>query len=118
VFAAREMGRYEAEGRVLASCVERCLVCLDDYAPEDACRLMACKHAFHRECVDRWMATGRNNCPACRGAVGVLICEFVGTADEMGRACPLTARRQCRRKTDSDTFLRSDLTLPPLTPTS
>jgi hypothetical protein len=69
VFAARELREFERAGRVLAVCVERCLICLDEYAQEDECRLMGCRHTFHRECVDRWLSTGRNNCPACRGAV-------------------------------------------------
>ena len=30
---------------------------------------MTCKHAFHKECVDKWLQVGRNNCPACRSKV-------------------------------------------------
>ena len=30
---------------------------------------MSCRHAFHRTCVDEWLQTGRNNCPACRTTV-------------------------------------------------
>ncbi|KAJ7688988.1 hypothetical protein B0H17DRAFT_646337 [Mycena rosella] len=55
-----------APERVLESCVERCLICLDDYTEVDEIRLLSCRHAFHRGCVDRWLETGRNNCPACR----------------------------------------------------
>ena len=39
-------------------------VCLSDYEPEEDCRVMTCKHAFHVECIDRWLETGRNSCPA------------------------------------------------------
>ncbi|KAJ7207993.1 hypothetical protein GGX14DRAFT_455126 [Mycena pura] len=53
-------------GRVTASCAERCLICLDDYEEEDYIRVLSCRHAFHQGCVDRWLETGRNNCPACR----------------------------------------------------
>ncbi|KAJ6516801.1 hypothetical protein C8R47DRAFT_1088388, partial [Mycena vitilis] len=56
----------EKEGRVTASCVERCLICLDDYAETEDIRVLGCRHAFHQTCVDRWLETGRNNCPACR----------------------------------------------------
>lgn len=47
----------------------QCLVCLDDYEPEQELRVMKCRHAFHKECVDKWLTVGRNNCPACRTKV-------------------------------------------------
>lgn len=56
----------EKEGRVASNCIERCLICLDEYDPEDDIRVMTCRHAFHKSCVDKWLHTGRNNCPACR----------------------------------------------------
>ncbi|KAJ7834614.1 hypothetical protein B0H13DRAFT_2369823 [Mycena leptocephala] len=56
----------EKGGRVEENCVERCLICLDDYAQEDDIRVLSCRHAFHLSCVNRWLETGPNNCPACR----------------------------------------------------
>ena len=47
----------------------QCLICLEDYQTDDDLRLMSCKHAYHKECVDRWLQVGRNNCPACRTKV-------------------------------------------------
>jgi hypothetical protein len=44
----------------------QCLICLDEYEEEDEIRVMGCRHAFHRGCVDTWLQTGKNNCPACR----------------------------------------------------
>lgn len=45
----------------------RCLICLNDFEKDDQCRkLERCGHAFHRECVDQWLTTGRNSCPKCR----------------------------------------------------
>ncbi|KAH9947616.1 hypothetical protein B0H21DRAFT_325550 [Amylocystis lapponica] len=61
-----ELTHYEKEGRVSSNCTERCLICLDDYEDDDNLRLMSCKHAFHKKCVDKWLQVGRNNCPACR----------------------------------------------------
>jgi len=61
-----EIEQWNAEGRVAPNCIDRCLICLDDYDPEDDLRVMSCKHFFHQTCVDRWLQTGRNNCPACR----------------------------------------------------
>lgn len=47
----------------------QCLICLDEYEIEDDIRVMTCRHAFHKSCVDKWLQTGRNNCPACRTLV-------------------------------------------------
>jgi len=58
--------QYEKDGKVASNCMERCLICLDDYVPETDLRLLKCKHAFHKNCVDQWLQTGKNNCPACR----------------------------------------------------
>ncbi|RDX49842.1 hypothetical protein OH76DRAFT_1482666 [Lentinus brumalis] len=66
IIKSGELEEYEREGKVASNCVERCLICLDDYDAEDDLRLMTCKHAFHRNCVDKWLQVGRNNCPACR----------------------------------------------------
>ncbi|KAI0643074.1 hypothetical protein C8Q79DRAFT_916281 [Trametes meyenii] len=71
-----ELEQYEREGRVASNCVDRCLICLDDYQSDDDVRLMHCRHAFHKECVDKWLQVGRNNCPACRT-------KGVSTADEV-----------------------------------
>ncbi|KAG6377213.1 hypothetical protein JVT61DRAFT_1267 [Boletus reticuloceps] len=57
---------YEKQGRIASNCIDRCLICLDEYNPEDDMRVLTCKHTFHQGCVDRWLETGRNNCPACR----------------------------------------------------
>ncbi|KAA1473861.1 hypothetical protein DENSPDRAFT_882348 [Dentipellis sp. KUC8613] len=66
IVSPADLEACEKEGRVAASCIDRCLICLEDYVPEDEIRLMSCRHAFHKACVDQWLETGRNNCPACR----------------------------------------------------
>ncbi|KAF9562155.1 hypothetical protein CPC08DRAFT_706880 [Agrocybe pediades] len=66
IIKASEMAQYEKDGKVSSNCLDRCLICLDDYEPEDPIRVMSCRHAFHRTCVDEWLQKGRNNCPACR----------------------------------------------------
>lgn len=66
VIKPSDLERWEKEGKVASNCVDRCLICLDDYFPEDDLRVMSCKHTFHKNCVDKWLETGRNNCPACR----------------------------------------------------
>jgi len=66
IITAPALEQYEKDGKVASNCMERCLICLDDYVPEDDLRLLNCKHAFHKSCVDQWLQTGKNNCPACR----------------------------------------------------
>jgi hypothetical protein len=61
-----EIEQYAGDGQVASNCIDRCLICLDDYEPEDDLRVMSCKHFFHKTCVDKWLQIGRNNCPACR----------------------------------------------------
>ncbi|RDB16059.1 hypothetical protein Hypma_003479 [Hypsizygus marmoreus] len=66
IIKSSQLEQYEKAQKISSNCTERCLICLDDYAPEDNIRVMTCRHAFHKICVDKWLETGRNNCPACR----------------------------------------------------
>lgn len=66
VIRSNVLTEYEKIGRIAPMCVDRCLICLEDYDPEEDLRLLSCRHVFHKDCVDRWLETGRNNCPACR----------------------------------------------------
>ncbi|KAF9651578.1 hypothetical protein BDM02DRAFT_618901 [Thelephora ganbajun] len=66
IIKSTDIPQYAAEGRVAPNCIDRCLICLDDYEPEEDLRVMSCKHFFHQNCVDKWLQVGRNNCPACR----------------------------------------------------
>ena len=54
------------EGKITENMAERCLVCLEDWKDNDDCRVLACRHAFHTTCVDRWMSSSSNTCPMCR----------------------------------------------------
>lgn len=50
-----------------------CPICLEDWRLGDEVRVLpACKHAFHRKCVDGWLSHGalcRHECPMCRTPV-------------------------------------------------
>jgi len=49
---------------------EVCAVCLAEYEGGEEVRVLpACRHGFHRECVDRWLLTGALTCPVCRATV-------------------------------------------------
>ncbi|KAL6633775.1 hypothetical protein ACP70R_026446 [Stipagrostis hirtigluma subsp. patula] len=44
-----------------------CAVCLSGIAAGDEVRRLGnCRHAFHRGCLDRWMAHDQRTCPLCR----------------------------------------------------
>nr|XP_019011765.1 uncharacterized protein I206_03871 [Kwoniella pini CBS 10737]OCF50546.1 hypothetical protein I206_03871 [Kwoniella pini CBS 10737] len=61
-----QMAQLTEKGELLDICADRCLICLSDYEPEEECRILNCKHGYHKECVDQWLIKGRNSCPACR----------------------------------------------------
>ena len=53
-----------------------CCVCISACRDGEEIRSLPCGHAFHRDCVDRWLARCRRTCPLCRlhvgaGAVGL-----------------------------------------------
>ncbi|ORE16506.1 hypothetical protein BCV71DRAFT_244570 [Rhizopus microsporus] len=45
---------------------EGCQVCLNAYQSEEDVRILACHHGFHKECIDKWLTEGQNQCPLCR----------------------------------------------------
>lgn len=42
-----------------------CAVCTENYHFGDQLRQLPCRHEFHAECVDRWLAI-KKECPLCR----------------------------------------------------
>ncbi|CAN6283354.1 unnamed protein product [Urochloa humidicola] len=47
-----------------------CCVCISACRDGEEIRWLPCGHAFHRDCVDRWLARCRRTCPLCRLHVG------------------------------------------------
>lgn len=68
-----QVTRDPGSGRACASAVEEpgeCAVCLAEYEGGEEVRVLpACRHGFHRECVDRWLLTRAPTCPVCRARV-------------------------------------------------
>ena len=66
---------------------------MGDYEPEEECRVLKCRHAFHKDCVDHWLSSGRNSCPACRseGALFLLVwdSELIVAVDVKKSAAPV-----------------------------
>lgn len=63
-----------------------CSVCLSRIRVGEATRRLPCRHAFHRDCVDRWLALycRRRTCPLCRLHVGgAVVAAAVAGLDEL-----------------------------------
>ena len=45
-------------------------MCISACRDGDDIRRLPCGHAFHRDCVDRWLARCRRTCPLCRLHIG------------------------------------------------
>ena len=43
----------------------RCPICLEDVEPGALLRRMACKHQFHKSCLDKWLGH-KSVCPICQ----------------------------------------------------
>ncbi|CAN6299298.1 unnamed protein product [Urochloa humidicola] len=59
-----------------------CCVCISACRDGEEIRWLPCGHAFHRDCVDRWLARCRRTCPLCRLHVGGAAAAAVGLVDE------------------------------------
>lgn len=46
--------------------MSNCLICFEEYTPEDDVRILDCEHFFHPDCVDRWLIGHSRCCPYCR----------------------------------------------------
>ena len=42
----------------------KCTICSNNYLQGEILRQLACKHRFHRACIDNWFSY-RYNCPCC-----------------------------------------------------
>jgi hypothetical protein len=45
---------------------DECVICFEDFQPEDLVAIISCGHVFHRECAVQWLAQPRQRCPLCR----------------------------------------------------
>ncbi|KAM3188923.1 hypothetical protein ACQJBY_067710 [Aegilops geniculata] len=59
---------YSAEGRRASERLV-CAICLEEFQQGQACsEVPACRHVFHRYCIDAWMKS-KTTCPLCRRSV-------------------------------------------------
>ncbi|KAI8548805.1 hypothetical protein RHMOL_Rhmol07G0303100 [Rhododendron molle] len=68
----------------LAKSLSICAICLEHFQPEERCRVFpACKHMFHAQCIDLWLAK-RLTCPVCRAPCRIEVTPNTssGSADQ------------------------------------
>ncbi|PAN39834.1 hypothetical protein PAHAL_7G272000 [Panicum hallii] len=62
-----------------------CSVCLGEFRDGESLRLLPkCSHAFHQQCIDKWLKS-HSNCPLCRSNITFIT---VGMGMGMGMATP------------------------------
>ena len=48
---------------------KKCIICYEEYQSTDLCRILTCKHIFHKTCIDKWLLENSNKCPLCKKIV-------------------------------------------------
>jgi len=48
-----------------AHSLDACTICLDDYEIGDKLRCLPCRHAFHGNCIAKWLIERSATCPLC-----------------------------------------------------
>ncbi|KAJ2777266.1 hypothetical protein H4R18_005237 [Coemansia javaensis] len=70
---------------------DQCAICLDRYARSDPLRLLPCRHAFHRECIDAWLLSDSMtaHCPMCKSSIndGLRLLEQHGYGEVLRLVC-------------------------------
>ncbi|GFP79047.1 RING-H2 finger protein atl5 [Phtheirospermum japonicum] len=59
--------------------IDKCSICLSEFAEgEEGRELVDCKHAFHRDCLEKWLQGYTATCPLCRSSVvpAVILAEY------------------------------------------
>jgi Ring finger domain len=54
---------------------KNCSICLDEFLAESQLYTIPCKHLFHKECLEDWVAENYK-CPVCRGEIAKYKVDF------------------------------------------
>ncbi|KAH9386285.1 uncharacterized protein NEMAJ01_1181 [Nematocida major] len=55
-----------AERAELEASSKECMICLEAFEPDSVCRMLPCKHFYHKQCIDTWLVKYVNRCPYCQ----------------------------------------------------
>ncbi|GLU11079.1 hypothetical protein SLE2022_278490 [Rubroshorea leprosula] len=78
----------EAMPRIVVEKIGKdCTICLEEFVAGGEAREMPCKHAFHSDCIEKWLGM-HGSCPVCRFAMPVEESDGDGAIEGMteGRA--------------------------------
>jgi hypothetical protein len=62
----KSIGKYK---KVKCDSESECPICLDQLKLNEYYRELACKHVFHKKCIDRWFKKDHSDCPMCRAKI-------------------------------------------------
>lgn len=48
---------------------DTCPICLNEYEEGEKMRILPCEHAYHVECIDKWLLRNNRFCPVCKRRV-------------------------------------------------
>ena len=52
--------------------IEKCIICLEKWKPEDNYVKLTCGHIFHKKCLSKYFLRGKDTCPICRQPINIL----------------------------------------------
>jgi len=61
-----EIGEHDNLFHPVSDSLNACTICLDEYVVEDKLRCLPCRHAFHAECIAKWLVERSATCPLCK----------------------------------------------------
>jgi len=61
----RDMDEEDHSSSVIRRCNNECSICLTSFEVNDRIRILPCKHAFHKDCIDHWFQQS-TLCPMCK----------------------------------------------------
>jgi E3 ubiquitin-protein ligase RNF38/44 len=44
---------------------KKCIICMTEYEPNEALKLLPCTHRFHAQCIEQWLKD-HSKCPICK----------------------------------------------------
>ena len=62
----RQMKNLPKYKKVKNECECECPICIEPLSKGEYYRELACKHTFHKKCIDRWFKKDHSDCPMCR----------------------------------------------------